>query len=277
MAVTSTANSSLGGFQKFNLAGATLSGAFPTSFRYLVVGGGGSSSSSPQAYGRVGGGAGGYSDSDSSSPIVKNLNSSFTVTVGAGAAQNNTGQTSGSSFDSVTSSGGRAGTQGSPFGNTGGGPTGQANLNAGGGGGAGANGSSGNGNSGGGAGGIGLESSITGEAVYYAGGGGGGGSNYYGGMPGQPGPAGLGGGGQGGSGGGSGAAGEANTGGGGGGAGGSNSGTKNSGAGGSGVVILRYNSKVNLSIGVGLTSSTEIDGEDKVTTFTAGTDTVTVA
>jgi hypothetical protein len=41
-------------------------------------------------------------------------------------------------------------------------------------------------------------------------------------------------------------------------------------AGGSGVVILRYSSALVLSIGAGLTSSTQNVGSDKVTTITAG-------
>jgi len=47
------------------------------------------------------------------------------------------------------------------------------------------------------------------------------------------------------------------------------------GDGGSGVVILRYPSTKTLTVGSGLTSSTATVGSDKVTTFTAGTGTVT--
>jgi hypothetical protein len=46
-------------------------------------------------------------------------------------------------------------------------------------------------------------------------------------------------------------------------------------AGGSGVVILRYPSGYTISGGVGLTFSTSVVGTDKVTSFTAGTGTIT--
>ena len=66
--------------------------------------------------------------------------------------------------------------------------------------------------------------------------------------------------------------GTANTGGGGGAGGG---GTPNTGAtGGSGVVIVRYPNTYTISVGAGLTSSTATDGSDKITSFTAGSDTV---
>jgi hypothetical protein len=45
-------------------------------------------------------------------------------------------------------------------------------------------------------------------------------------------------------------------------------------AGGSGVVIIRYPSDYTVTVGSGLTSSTSTDGADKVTSFTAGTDTI---
>ena len=69
--------------------------------------------------------------------------------------------------------------------------------------------------------------------------------------------------------------GTANLGAGGGGAGGQ-TGTPaiNSGAGGSGVVIVRYPNTRTITVGSGLTSSTTTDGSDKITTFTAGSDTV---
>ena len=47
------------------------------------------------------------------------------------------------------------------------------------------------------------------------------------------------------------------------------------GAGGSGVVILRYPSAYTITAGGSLTSSTATVGTDKVTTFTAGSDTIT--
>jgi hypothetical protein len=43
------------------------------------------------------------------------------------------------------------------------------------------------------------------------------------------------------------------------------------------VVILRYPSTVTLSVGSGLTASTSTVGNNKVTTFTAGTGTITFA
>ena len=46
------------------------------------------------------------------------------------------------------------------------------------------------------------------------------------------------------------------------------------GLGGSGVVIIRYPSGYTLSVGAGLTSSTVTVGANKVTTFTAGSDTI---
>ena len=47
-----------------------------------------------------------------------------------------------------------------------------------------------------------------------------------------------------------------------------------SGSGGSGVVILRYPNTFTVTIGAGLTGTTAINGSDKVTTFTAGTGTI---
>jgi hypothetical protein len=61
-----------------------------------------------------------------------------------------------------------------------------------------------------------------------------------------------------------------NTGGGGGGGG------SNGGNGGSGIVILKYPDTITLTIGAGLTSSTTTSGGFKITSFTAGTDTVTI-
>ena len=42
-------------------------------------------------------------------------------------------------------------------------------------------------------------------------------------------------------------------------------------AGGSGVVILKYPSTKTITIGAGLTSTTDTEGSNKITTFTAGT------
>lgn len=125
-------------------------------------------------------------------------------------------------------------------------------------------GSPGNGSSGGGGGGAGtaggfgsagagLSSSITGSAVTRASGGspGGGGTN-------------------------SGNSASANTGSGGNGSSyNSNAyGSRKGGNGGSGIVIIRYPNTFTITVGGGLTSSTTTDGTDKITTFTAGTDTV---
>jgi hypothetical protein len=46
------------------------------------------------------------------------------------------------------------------------------------------------------------------------------------------------------------------------------------GNGGSGLVVLRYPNTRTISVGAGLTASTSTVGSDKVTTFTAGTGTV---
>ena len=87
----------------------------------------------------------------------------------------------------------------------------------------------------GGNGGLGLQTSITGSAVYYAGGGGGGGYNGL-----TPGGGGNGGGGSGTTNNADGVAGTPNTGGGGGGTGGGGTGQGSGGSGGSGLVVLRY-------------------------------------
>ena len=107
-------------------------------------------------------------------------------------------------------------------------------------------------------GGAGISSDITGSSVARGGGGAGGG--YSSGF--RNGTASAGGG--------AGAAGTANTGGGG------RVGSGSSGfAGGSGVVILRFPNSVNLTVGAGLTYSDTTVGDNKVYTFTAGSDTVT--
>ena len=54
------------------------------------------------------------------------------------------------------------------------------------------------------------------------------------------------------------------------------SGGATSGAGGSGIVILRYSNAYTISnSGGGLTFTTATSGSDKITTFTAGTGTIT--
>jgi hypothetical protein len=51
----------------------------------------------------------------------------------------------------------------------------------------------------------------------------------------------------------------------------------NGGAGGSGVVILSYPSAQTITVGAGLTANTSTIGSTKITTFTAGTGTVSFA
>jgi len=146
-------------------------------------------------------------------------------TVGIGGGSGGGAGANGSITSSVVLGG--AGTVGQ--GNNGGSTPGISGSPTGGGGGAGANGANGTGTKGG-DGGIGLQSSITGTAVYYAGGGGG--IIASGGL----GSGGLGGGGNGAVGNNPGVAGTVNTGGGGGGGGATN--VTGGGAGGSGIVIL---------------------------------------
>jgi len=226
----------------------------PYTISYLTVAGGGGGRTNLGG----GGGAGGYLTSTTTiNPLTV-----YTITVGAGGTQANSGTNSsitgltasvggGAGGIGVGVSGGSGGGGGystgstSPGSNAGGaGTSGQGNAGgssqfngpgsyADGGGGGGANAVGGNGttsgNGTGGAGGAGLASSITGSSVTRAGGGGGGGVDAGG-------AGGTGGGGAGGTGGGAtGTAGTANTGGGGGG-GGSAGGVGASG--GSGVVIL---------------------------------------
>lgn len=206
---------------------------------YLVVaGGGGGGNASANSSG--GGGAGGVLvGSQSVSP------NAYTVTVGAGGAPSTSGNNS--VFDTITATGGGAGSPGNTTGvagGSGGGGSGNTAAHAGGAGtvgqgfaggtGSGSNGGGGGGGKGGvgadgsgttgGNGGPGYVSSISGSSVTYASGGGGGGSGAGGTAP-------AGGGGNGGGATGSNAT--ANTGGGGGGGG-------TGGSGGSGVVIIRY-------------------------------------
>ena len=148
------------------------------------------------------------------------------------------------------------------LGNDGGnGNTVNRNRGAGGGGGAGAAGS-GTSTENGGNGGNGSSSSITGTSVTYAGGGGGGADSLYGGVPGAGGTGG----------GGSHSNGTVNTGsGGGGGSYNSSSGR----SGGSGIVIIKYSDTLTLTVGSNLTSSTDTSVSGfKITSFTAGSDTI---
>ena len=239
-----------GGSSRDNLGGGGGAGGLRTSF--------GSASGGP--------GAGGGSPAEAKTGIL--TGTSYTVTVGAGGAEgaytgNNGvfGFNGGDSvFSSITSLGGAGGGGRAAAGLNGGcgsgggmsssnypGGTGSAyqgfdgangaNLTSGGGGGAAAN-------AGGTGGGAGLSVSITGASVSYGPGGNGGnqGDNA------DPSHA-------------------VNSGGGG------MAGRFNA-PGQSGIVIVRYPNTYTVTVGAGLTSSTATDGSDKVTTFTAGTDTI---
>ena len=262
----------------------------PLTAEYLVIAGGGGGGSD-QGGGR---GAGGYL---TASGLSLTVGTSYTVTVGAGGAgspANSAGGASGSNsvFSSFTSTGGGRGGNGNAdtaqTGGSGGGGGSQTSSQSGkagtsGQGFAGGNGSAPNAGGGGGAseagntdgqreGGDGLSLSITGSAVTYAGGGAGAsnnGTNITGGS---------GGGGTGTGNNTSGTAGTVNTGSGGGG-GGSTSGVGNGagGAGGSGIVILKYPSNYAINPSPGLSHRTVTSSGFNITTFTAGTGTVTFA
>lgn len=212
--------------------------------------------------GPVGGGPGGWWDTTYRTPISGGCGGG-----GGGNPGNVNGQMPGASGNDMA-----------PLGYTGYGKSGGKSYYAstgqsrgGGGGGAGAIGgdaSTSNGpNFNAGVGGDGVQFSITGTALYYGGGGGGGNTDTGGDSPGAIG--GLGGGGRGADATRTSTAGEANTGGGGGGD--ANSSIRPASNGGSGVVILRYPATFNITIGSGLSGSTQIVGGNKVTTITAGT------
>ena len=260
--------------------------SFSTNF--LVVAGGGGGGMNPSTNGQPGGGgAGGLRSSVTAtggggsleSAFQTSLGTSYTVTVGSGGlggiAYQRIPANGGNSsiigdLVSITSIGGGYGVTvnvagsawvsgnsggsgggGGPGGGAGAGTTGQGFAGS-------STGGSGIGGSGGGAGatvsgtttgGTGVGVAITGSTVTYATGGHGGGAN-----------------------GSSGASAGNNT-GNGGGAGGNAGGN-----GGSGIVILRYPDTRTITIGAGLTGSTASpSGGFKVTTFTAGTGTVTFA
>lgn len=258
-------------------------------FEFLVVGGGAGGDNT----GGGGGGAGGFWAGTAYLQA-----GTVTITVGAGGAAAVRGNPS--RFAEIQGVGGGDGSQGAiapvlagQFGASGGGAGGSntvgaatiggesispqgndggdgvrlapSSIRGGGGGGASAAGADGvtSGN-----GGNGQSSSITGSSVTYAGGGGGGSETL------TQGSGGTGGGGNGGKYVSSGVDtpsaqnGTANTGGGGGG------GYNTRGSGGSGIVILKYPDNITLTIGGGLTSSTSTSGGFKITSFTAGTDTV---
>jgi hypothetical protein len=262
-------------------------------FQYLVLAGGGGGGFAHAG----GGGAGGFRTG--SLGLLRSV--AYTVSVGSGGSAAasraaNGANGSNSVFASITSTGGGgAGSEykpANPGGSGGGGATqgaggsgtvSQGNNGGagsptsppyagGGGGGAGVIGGSYTPGSGGN-GGNGLISNISSTPIYYAGGGGGG---VYGGNSGvtNRGTGGLGGGGNGNYGNGNGSAGEASRGGGGGGGGYPNESAYN---GGSGIVIAKYLSNRTLTIGVGLTSTTVTTGSYKITTFTAGSDTITIS
>jgi hypothetical protein len=246
---------------------------------YLVVAGGGGGG----YYYGAGGGGGGYRSSVSGEvsgqlssqevPVSATTGTMFEVTIGAGGAssvsQPATGSNGSSSiFHSITSVGGGGGgstssrnglSGGSGGGGSQGGTPGSGTVNQGfsgfaGAGGTGTEASGGGGGAGAAAtsknGGAGISSSITGTAVGRAGGGGGyqngtatdGGSAYN-------------------------TAANPNTGGGGGG--------DYGGSGGSGIVILRYSSRYSIEASAGLTQTTSLVGNNKITQITAGTGTVT--
>jgi hypothetical protein len=265
---------------------------------FLVIAGGGSGGAAPSGA-AGGGGAGGYrtsagtsgANSAAESKLILTTGIDYLVSVGAGGGLSSNG--SHSVFAQVLSLGGGRGgiaingvrngltggsggggaattgtggsgtsNQGSPGGNGGG----SGNSAGAGGGGASAVGANTSGSTPG-VGGAGLASTITGSSVTRAGGGGGAvdaGTGAAGG---------AGGGGAGGTGG-SGVDGTVNTGSGGGGCGTGGGGTPVPGLGGSGIVIVKYPDTLTATIGAGLTSSTTTSGGFKITSFTAGTDTV---
>ena len=278
----------------FNTSG-TLSPLSSLTASYLIVaGGGGGGASRTNAASGSGGGAGGLL---SGSGVTIDTNSIYLVTVGSGGSGGIAGGTSGgtgngvqggsSAFSMVTTTavgggfGACGGTQNGGAGGSGGGGTGGGNFGAGtsgqgndggrgpnypspeglgGGGGAGAaggNSSGGGGSNVGGTGGVGVSSSISGTATFYAGGGGGGGDVT----------AGAGGNGGGGAGGGpavAGTSGTANLGGGGGGSNG-NGGQGAGGNGGAGVVIISYSGSVQQMAGGTVT----VAGGNVIHTFTS--------
>lgn len=271
----------------------------PATIEYLVIGGGGAGGTSHGP----GGGAGGVL----SGTRTLNFSTLYSISIGNGGTINANGSQGGdgvstTAFDltagggggggkgysstgtdangrnglAVNGSGGGGGStatggSGNGLGNNGGNGNSSSPGSGGGGGGAGAAGNPGTGagsqGATGGAGGIGIQSSITGTATYYAGGGGGGGWTTTGAN------GGTGGGGKAGNPGSTGEAGAANTGGGGGGGG---DGGASAGPGGSGVVIVAYsNTQPALTISNGLTYDQPTRSGYRVYRFTAGTGTIT--
>jgi hypothetical protein len=282
--------------------------AVAVDFLVIAGGGGGGQQDNNGNVAGGGGGAGGYRNSHGTSGANSaaeaafdiTLETNYTVTVGAGGAQNTNG--SNSIFALILSYGGCKGARTTAInsqpgvGGAGGGgqgatysaitgfgiplqgingSTGHVNtgLNQGAGGGGG--GASATGGAAGlqigASGGAGLASTITGSSVTRAGGAGGGAGNSS-----TVATGGSGGGGNGGATGNAPTAGTVNTGGGGGG-GANAAGAQSGAAGGSGVVILRYSNSYTITIGAGLTGTTATDGSDKVTTITAGSGNVSWA
>lgn len=277
----------------------------PVSVEYLMVGGGGGGGGS---HGPGGGAGGVLSGSTNLTPAqtytlvigtggsgATNMNvaggdgvstTAFSLTAGGGGGGGRGYSTTGSDANgraglATNGSGGGGGSTasggaGNGSGNNGGSGNSNSPGSGGGGGGAGGAGSNGSGGGSGGAtggqGGIGIQSSITGTATYYAGGGGGGGWTTAGANGGS------GGGGRGGNpaawDGGSGVAGTANTGGGGGGGG---DGGGQGAAGGSGVIVIAYpDNKPEISNIPGtLTYDQPTRSGYRVYRFTAGTGTIT--
>ena len=264
---------------------------------FLVVAGGGGAGRTDSYYGG-GGGAGGFRSSTDgrgggqSSDTALELTplTNYTVTVGAGGAESTSNTAKGTTgsdsvFATITSKGGGGAgaydaTGDGLDGGSGGGAGGNDQANTGGSaltspvvhGYAGGNSAAGVGEGGAGGGGAGRAgasttttsgsnggaakaATITGSTVYYAAGGGG--KRGWGGSHGSAG---------------SNAVGGANSGDGG---NGPNFGTSAA-DGQSGIVILKYPSSNTLTIGSGLTSSTATSGDFKITTFTAGTDNISI-
>lgn len=266
---------------------------------YLVVAGGGGGGA---GFFASGGGAGGLRSTVTATggggtletPLVILTNTNYAVSIGGGGAGSTNQSVHASNgvasrFSTVTTDGGGGGlsrmssANGSNGGSTGGrasstnGTIGTPTANQGfsggltgdgaGGGGAGAVGGGGGLGMPGGAG---VSTTITGTSVTYGGGGGGAGDGSFG---------------AGGSGGGGNGArkdnsqptvGTTNSGGGGGG-GGFQDGNFNGAAGGSGVVILRYSNLYTMTVGAGLAYSTQPVGNDKVTTFTGGSGSISLS
>ena len=255
----------------------------PATVRVLVVAGGGGAPNGTASTARGGAGAGGVLED---SLFAVQLGTAYSVSVGGGGAVSSLGTNSrfgqivaigGGFFDTNSSTSLRGGSGSGNHLNTAGltistvmgsnGAIGSGNARGGGGGGAGSVGVAATASTGGN-GGSGRLSTITG--LTYAGGGGGGcASGQTGGTGGSSS------GGNGGDGVNAATSGVANTGGGGGGGGQSaTAGIAAGAAGGSGVVVLRFNSLLQIRIGSGLTATRESSAGDTIVTITAGTDVV---